>query len=242
MPDVADEVLQQLAPAGVLVAAINYGNPVLAQRAAGTGEPAGVSVALARKLGERLGVPVELKAYATAGLVANEARSKAWSVAFLAIDAERAADIAFTQPYVLIEGTYMVPEVSPIRSVAEVDRAGIRIAVGLKSAYDLYLTRAIGAAELQRWPTVEESLERFVADGLEAAAGVREALVDFAEAKGGLRVLPDSFMTIRQAMATPAGNAAAHAYLERFIAEQNASYFVARELAASGRGNVTVAP
>lgn len=242
MPDIPDDLLAQLAPAGVLVAAINYGNPVLAQRAVGTGEPGGVSVALARELGARLGVPVELKDYATAGLVADDARSAAWSVAFLAIDAERARDIAFTQPYVLIEGTYMVPEASPIRAVAEVDRAGTRVAVGLKSAYDLYLTRAITAAELQRWPTAEESLERFVSEGLEAAAGVREALVDFATANGGIRVLPDSFMTIRQAMATLAGNAAAHAYLEGFIAEQKASGFVARELAASGRGNVRVAP
>src|SRR2546423_8448447 len=128
---------KEIAPSGKLRAAINFGNPVLAQRDPATGEPRGVSVDLARELGRRLGLPVELVAYEAAGKVVDAVKTGAWDVAFLAIDPERAGEIAFTAPYVVIEGTYAVPADSPLRAIEDVDRDGVRIAVGAKSAYDL---------------------------------------------------------------------------------------------------------
>ena len=170
------EIVNELAPGGRLRAAINYGNPVLAQRDAATGALGGVTVDLARELGRRLKVAVDLVPFDTAGKVADSANANVWDVAFLAVDPVRANEIAFTAPYVLIEGAYMVPAGSALRRVDEVDRDGVRIAVGQKSAYDLYLTRTIKRAALVRAPTSEAAIELFGRDKLEVAAGVRQPL------------------------------------------------------------------
>src|SRR6266568_5375287 len=159
VPTVPPGVGSELAPSGKLRAAINFGNPVLAQKDPATGEPRGVSVDLARELGRRLALPVDLIAYDAAGKVVDAVKTGAWDVAFLAIDPERAAEIDFTAPYVVIEGTYAVPADSPLRTIDDVDRDGVRIAVGAKSAYDLYLTRALRHARLVRAPTSPAAIE-----------------------------------------------------------------------------------
>src|SRR6266851_7844279 len=141
--NVSPAIVKELAPTGKLRAAINFGNPVLAQKDPATGDARGVSVDLARELGRRLGLPVDLIAYDAAGKVVDAVKTGAWDVAFLAVDPDRAAEIAFTAPYVVIEGTYAVPADSPLRAIEDVDRNGVRIAVGAKSAYDLYLTRTL---------------------------------------------------------------------------------------------------
>ena len=139
-PVVSDPaVLHDLAPTGTLRAAINLGNPVLAQ--AGPDGPMGVSVDLARALAARLGVPVTFVTFPGAGAVSGSAGSGRWDICFLAIDPKRAEGIAFTAPYVLIAGSYLVPADSPIRSLEAVDRDGVRVSVGRGSAYDLYLSR-----------------------------------------------------------------------------------------------------
>src|SRR5213075_284112 len=142
------EAVRDLAPTGKLRAAINYGNTVLAQKDAKTGELRGVSVDLARELARRLGVPLELVPYDAAGKVNADATRNAWDVGFFAIDPKRGEEVAFTAPYVIIEGGYAVPEASPLRSVAEVDRPGTRIMVSKGSAYDLYLSRNLTSAQL----------------------------------------------------------------------------------------------
>jgi polar amino acid transport system substrate-binding protein len=147
------EAIRELAPTGTLRAAINVGNPVLAQRDPRGGELSGVSVELARALGSELGVPVQLVTFDAAGKVVAALGSDAWDVAFLARDPTSAAEILFTPPYVLIEGTYLVRDEASFRSVEELDRPGIRIAVGKGAAYDLYLTRALKHAELVRSDT-----------------------------------------------------------------------------------------
>src|SRR5471032_1057187 len=128
--------VSELAPSGKLRAAINYGNPILAARDPASGELRGVSVDLATELARRLGVPVEFVPYAAAGRVVEGVKTKSWDIAFVAIDPARAVDIAYSPPYVVIEGAYMVRNDSPIRSNAEVDRPRIRVAVGKGSAYD----------------------------------------------------------------------------------------------------------
>src|SRR5438045_356259 len=135
------KILSELAPTGALRVGVNLGNPVIAQADAAGGDPRGVGPGLGRELARRAGVPVRFVTYPTAGRMADAAKENVWDVAFLASDPARAADIAFSAAYVLIEGTYLVPTKSPLRTVADVDREGIRIAVGLKTAYDLFLTR-----------------------------------------------------------------------------------------------------
>lgn len=229
-----DRLRREFAPAGVLRAGINLGNPVIAQPGPDGGEPRGVGPALARGLAARLDLPVSFTTYETAGQLADAATQGAWDVAFLAIDPERAKEIAFTDAYVHIEGTYMVRADSPLRRVEEVDREGVRVAVGLKTAYDLFLTRSLEHAQLVRSASSKAAIAQFLAEGLDAVAGVKQALAAAAAATPGLRVMGGSFMVIRQAAALPKGRAEALAYLDRFIEDAKASGFVARALEESG--------
>jgi polar amino acid transport system substrate-binding protein len=217
--------------AAPLRAAINLGNPVLARKSPVDGELAGVSVALARELARQTGRDLALLPYDSAGEVVEACRDGAWDVAFLAIDPQRAAEIAFTQPYVEIEGVFIVAEDTPWRSLEEIDRPGVRIAVGRGAAYDLYLSRALKHAELVRAPTSAAALRHFVDHRLEAAAGVRQAAEAFAGSHRGLRLVETPFMTIRQAMAAPASKVEGLAALQRFLDAAIRSGLVARELA-----------
>jgi polar amino acid transport system substrate-binding protein len=238
-------VLAELAPGGVLRAAINFGNIVLAQRDPAGGAPRGVSAELARALARRLGVPIDYVAFEAAGKVVEALKAGAWDIAFLAIDPVRAAGIDFTAPYVVIEGAYVVPANSPLRAVEEVDRDGVRVAVATGSAYDLYLSRALKHATLVREASGPEALDRFVRDRLEAAGGVRQPIAAFAQARADMRVLPGRFMAIEQAMGMPRrGEARGEGlrYLRRFVEEMKASGFVAQALAASGQADAAIAP
>jgi polar amino acid transport system substrate-binding protein len=232
----------ELAASGTLRAAINFGNPVLAQKDPATGQPRGISVDLARELGKRLGVPVDLVLFDAAGKVFDAAKSDIWDVAFLAVDPARTGDITFTAPYVEIEGTYLVPADSPLRTIADVDREGVRVAVGAKSTYDLFLTRTLKRAQLVRAPTSPAAVELFLKEKLEVAAGVKQPLVEFARGRNDVRVIDGRFMVIEQAMGTPTRNQAGARYLRRFIEEMKASGFVAQALARSGQVDATVAP
>jgi polar amino acid transport system substrate-binding protein len=243
MTPVSPDVLQDLAPTGKLRAAINLGNMVLAQKDPASGEPRGITVDLARELGRRLGAPVELVPFDAAGKVFDALKNGAWDIAFLAIEPVRAAEIAFTAPYVIIEGVYMVPVDSPLRSVGEVDREGVRIAVNKASAYDLFLTRTLKHAKLVRG---ENGVELFLEDKLEAAAGVKQPLVEFAKTNPGVRIMDGRFMEIRQAMGTPKqryqGREAVPRYLHAFVEEMKASGFVAKALERSNQPDAMVAP
>jgi polar amino acid transport system substrate-binding protein len=238
-PDAA--VAAELAPGGVLRAAINLGNVVLA-RSDPTDGAAGVSVDLARELGRRLGLPVELVIYRTGGEVIPALERDAWDVAFLAVEQERAQLAAFTAPYVFIDGTYLVRHDAPFVSVAELDAPGFRIAVAKGAAYDLTLSRQLRFATLVRAPTSAAAIEHFQTDGLEAAAGIRPLLAQAAAAGPGFRVLPDSFSRIEQGMALPAGRPFAAQYLWGFVEAVKADGFVEDALARHGQQGVEVAP
>ena len=236
------KVLEELAPTGVLKAAINFGNPVLAQRNAETGQPQGVSVSLAVELGKHLGVPVEFITYDAAGKVFEALAQNQWNIAFLAIEPVREAQVAFSEPYVIIEGTYLVKDSSPFRKMEDLDQPGVRIAVGKGAAYDLYLSRTQQHATLVRAPTSAGAVDLFLDENLDAAAGVRQPLLKVAEANKELRVLDGYFTSIRQAMGVPVRCAAGAAYVRAFLEEQKANGFVSKALAASGQSDVTVAP
>jgi polar amino acid transport system substrate-binding protein len=242
MPDtVPDSLRHEFAPTGRLRAGINLGNPVIAQKDPAGGAPRGVGPDLARELAKRLGVGITYVTYDTAGKLADGVRAEAWDVAFLAGEPERAQEIAFSAPYVQIEGTYMVRKDSPLRSVGDVDRAGVRVAVGSKTAYDLFLTRNLKHAELVRSPTSLDAIAAFREDAsLGACAGVRQTLLMAAQEDAELRVMDDAFQVIRQASGVPKGRPEAARYLAAFIDEMKASGFVKRALEASGNGDVTV--
>jgi polar amino acid transport system substrate-binding protein len=240
---VPDAVRTELAPTGTLRAGINHGNPILAQKDPATGELRGVTVDLSRELAARLDVPLDLVPYDAAGKMTDALKTGAWDVAFLAVDPARAAEISFTAPYLEIEGTYLVPADSPIRTIDDVDREGVRIAAGAKSAYDLFLSRSLARAQIVRAPTALAAVDLFEADKLEAVAGVRQALATASARIPGSRVLEGRFMVIAQAAGVPKGREAAARYLRGFIEEAKASGLVARALEASGVENsATIAP
>ncbi|WP_251976295.1 transporter substrate-binding domain-containing protein [Salinicola avicenniae] len=242
MRDDSDErVRQQLAPAGELRVAINYGNPVLAQRGE-DGEPSGVSAVLARALAAELDVGITFATYAGAGDVVAAVAEDAWRLAFLARDPVRAETIHFTEPYVLIEGTYLVPASAPFQAVDELDRGDVQIAVGKGAAYDLYLSRALEQASLVRAPTSAAAIELFVERGLSAAAGVRQPLERYAAAHPAYRVLPGRFTAIEQCMALPVAHAEAAGYVADFLARMKREGLITRALEASGQSSSLAAP
>lgn len=239
---VSPNVVAELAPHGKLRVAVNFGNPVLAQKDPASGEPRGVSPDLARELGRRLGVPAEFIVFDAAGKVFEAVKRGEIDLVFLAIDPVRGAEIDFTGPYVQIEGVYLVPSTSPLQALGDVDRTGVRVAVARGSAYDLYLTRALKQATLVREPSGPEAMEMFARDKLEAAAGVKQAIDAFAAQRPDMRVIPGRFMVIEQAIGTPKGRPAGARFLRGFVEEMKASGFVAAALARSGRADATVAP
>ncbi|SAL27254.1 ABC amino acid transporter, periplasmic ligand binding protein [Caballeronia udeis] len=236
-------VLSAFAPTGKLRASINLGNPILANKDTVTGEPVGVSIDLARELGKRLGLPVDLVVFDTAGKSVEAVGDERADIGFFAIDPVRGASIAFTAPYVLIEGFYMVRNDSPIQHNNEVDSANTRVAVGKGSAYDLFLSRELKHAEIIRAPSSPAVVQTFLEQELEVAAGVKQQLESDAAKTPGLRLLGERFMVIQQAMGLPKsrGNAAAD-YLRRFVEEMKASGFVADALQRHKIGGASVAP
>ncbi|NWE79307.1 transporter substrate-binding domain-containing protein [Pseudomonas yamanorum] len=233
------QVLQQLAPEGVLKAAINFGNPVLAQRGEG-GEPQGVSVALAKALADELGARLELITFEAAGKVFAALADDLWRVAFLAIEPVREREIAFSAPYVIIKGTCLVAVDSPLTHVAHLDAPGQRIAVGQGAAYDLYLSRTVQHAELVRAPTSAGAVDLFIEQGLNAAAGVRDYLRTRVDERW--RLLDDDFMSISQAVAVPVAHTAAAAFVKSFVERQKANGLVKQALSRSGQSPELAAP
>jgi len=240
---VSPSVLEAFAPTGRLRASINLGNPILAGRDPAGGEPRGVSIDLARAFGRRLGVEVELVVFDTAGQSVDAVSQDRADFGFFAVDPKRAEHIAFTAPYVLIEGAYLVREDSPLRANEEVDRAGHRVVVGQGSAYDLYLTRELKDAAILRAPSSQAVMTLFAQQGAEVAAGIRQQLEAEVRRLPGLRLLPGRFMVIRQAMGCPRsrGDAAARE-LADFVEEMKASGFVAEALRRHGIEGASVAP
>ncbi|QWZ07267.1 transporter substrate-binding domain-containing protein [Nocardioides panacis] len=227
-----------LVPTGVLRAAINLGNPVLAQ---GTPEqPSGVTVDLAREVAGRLGVPLELVCFdaARASLAAmTDGRA---DLCFLAVDPARAEEVAFTAPYVVIEGVYVVPADSHLTTPADVDRPGVRVGVKQGSAYDLFLTRTLRHATVVRGA---EGVDVFREQGLEAGAGIRQPMTAYAADHPEVRVVEERFMQIEQAVGTSVDRTpGAVAFLRDVVEELKASGFVTDSLARSGQPGATVAP
>jgi polar amino acid transport system substrate-binding protein len=235
-------VIQAFTPAGKLRASINLGNPILAGKDA-SGAVVGVSVDLARAFAAKLGVELELVVFDAAGKSVQAVSEERADFGFFAVDPLRGETIAFTEPYVLIEGYYLVRDASPIRDNADVDQPQHRVAVGKGSAYDLFLTRELKHAQIVRAPTSPTVVQTFLDENLEVAAGVKQQLEADARNASGLRLLDKRFMVIRQAMGVPRsrGAAAAHA-LHAFVEEMKASGFVAEALERHGIVGATVAP
>ena len=239
---ITQSVRDELAPSGKLRIGINYGNAVLASRDAVSGKLSGVAVELARELGRRCELAVETVAFDSAGKMTAALQTHAWDAAFLAVEAGRANEIAFTAPYLLIEGTYLIPPGSVIHSIADVDRAGVRVGVSAGSAYHLYLSRNLRHAQMVEAENPKTTVDLLIDSKVDVVAGVRQALSANAANLKGARVFDERFMAIEQAMGMPHGRPAGLQLLREFIEEVKASGFVARALERAGIRGVAVAP
>ena len=232
----------ELAPHGVLRAAINLSNFLLVTGQSPSGDPEGVAPDMARAIAERLGVPVTYLTYKTPGELADAAMTDTWDIGLIGAEPERAEKIAFSPAYAEIEATYMVPPGSPVSAIEDVDQAGVRIAVTARTAYDLWLTRHITRAELVRSISLDSAFEQFVAQELEVLAGLRPRLMSDVQRMPGARILDGRFTAVQQAVGTARGNTASIAFLSAFVEEAKISGAVAAMIARHRVVGLSVAP
>jgi polar amino acid transport system substrate-binding protein len=240
-PQIPPAARAELAPTGKLRAGINFQN-VLLTTLGPNGEQGGVAVELVRELARRLDVPLEIIPYKSAGSLADAVTTGAWDVSVLGDEPQRAKQIAFAGALTEIEATYLVPAGSPLRSVGDVDRPGVRIAVGANSAYDLYLRRTIKQAQLVPIAGTAATFKQFAADKLEALAGLKPQLLEFAPTQPGSRILDGNFNVVRHTAGTVRGRDAGAAYLNEFVEDVKASGLVAKWIEKSGVKGLSVAP
>lgn len=238
-----EQARAELAPTGVLRAGINMSNFLLVTGKTTEGDPDGVSPDIARELAGRLSVPLEFVLFKSPGELADAAVEDVWDIGNIGAEPERAKNIAFTAAYVEIEATYLVPAGSPIQSVAEVDRDGVRIAVSARSAYELWLSDNIKHAQLVLAQGIDASFDTFVDQKLEALAGLRPRLIDEVEKLPGARILDGKFTAVQQAIGTKPDRKAGAAFLRDFVEEVKASGLVASLIEKHGvTGRLSVAP
>ena len=245
MSNISPAVQSDLAPGGKLRVGINFGNNLLTARDPVSRAPSGIALDLARELGRRLNVPVEIVSYESAGELADSARTGAWEVGFLGAEPQRANEISFSAAYLEIEASYLVPLGSPLQTIADVDREGVRVAVPAKAAYDLYLTRTLKHASLVRAAGADAAFKMFVSDKMEALAGLKPRLVVDHDNLPGSRIIEGRFTAVQQAVGTPKGSKGREAgaqYLREFVEDIKAAGLVARTIESNRVRGVSVAP
>jgi len=238
----SQQIIAELAPTGVLRAAINMGNFLLVTGKTPSGDPSGVSPDMAAAVAARLGVPVNFVPYAKPGEIADDAEKGLWDIGNIGAEPQRAAVINFTAAYCEIEATYLVPAGSPIRSVDEVDREGVRIAVADQSAYGLYLARTIKHAKLVMTQGLDGSFDIFVSQKLEALAGLKPRLLTDVQKLPGARVLDGQFTGVQQSIGTAKNREASAKFLRAFVEDVKAAGLVAQAISRNAVQGVTVAP
>jgi len=237
-----DKVRAQLAPTGVLRAGINLSNFLLVTGRSANGEPVGVAPDMAREIAASLGVPVTYVPFKTPGELADQAGKNVWDIGLIGAEPQRAATIAFSAAYVEIEATYMVPAGSPIKSIAEVDRKGVRVAVSARSAYGLWLENNLKNATLVQVSGLDAAFNKFMEDKLDVLAGLRPGLLKDVEKAPGLKILDGKFTAVQQAVGTAKPNVAGAAYLAAFVEQAKKSGLVASLIERHKVKGLSVAP
>lgn len=236
------EIISDLAPTGVLRAGINLSNFLLVTGKTPAGDPEGVAPDVAREVATRLGVPVRYVTFKSPGELADQAGKGVWDIGLIGAEPQRAETIAFTAAYVEIEATYLVPAGSRLKTIADVDSPGVRIAVAGRSAYGLWLDRNIRHAELVRADSLGGATEQFIQGKLEALAGLRPGLLADLAKLPGARIIEGKFSAVQQAIGTAKRNTAGASYLSDFVEEAKASGLIARLIERHKVRGLSVAP
>lgn len=220
------QIVSELAPTGVLRVGINLSNFLLVTGKAANGDPQGVAPDMGAEIARRLGVPVKYVPFPQPGPLADKVDTDTWDIGLIGAEPQRAEKIYFTQAYVEIQSTYMVPPGSPLKSIADVDKPGVKIACTARTAYGLWLERNIKNATLVWTETLDNSYDKFAAEKLDALAGLKPKLLSEVKRMAGARIIEGQFSAVQQAIGTSRKNAAAPAWLEAFAAEAKKSGFV----------------
>lgn len=242
MTDTTPAVLADLAPTGKIRAGVNYGNFILATKDRATGESRGVAVDLLHELGRRLNKAVEIVAYDSVAIMGDAAPTGVWDIAFLGSDPQREALMSFTAAYLEIEATYLVPGASSLRTAADVDRDGIRVAAPARANYELFLSRNLKHARLTSTQGGDAAFDLLVKGEVDALAGLTQGLLGLAPKLPGSRLVDGRFMGVQQSIAVPKGKDAGLAYLKRLVEDAKTSGLVARAIEKTGAKGVSVAP
>jgi len=235
------DLAPSLSPSGKLKIGLNYSNFLLVIGDDANGEPKGIAPDLGRELAKRVGMPFEFVKFDAAGKLFDAVKSAQCDVGFLGAEPQRADEVDFTNAYLEIPVTFLVPAGSPIKTIADVDRDGVRIAVSERSAYDLYLSRTLKKAQLVRTKGIPASYDVFMAQKLEVLGGLKPKLVDEQARTPGSRVLDGQITGVQQAIGAPKGRPAAAKYLREFAEDVKRSGFVARAIEKHGVKGVRVA-
>ena len=237
-----DKAKAELAPTGVLRAGINLSNFLLVTGRAANGNPEGVSPDMAHAIAAKLGVPVSYVPFKTPGELGDQVDNNVWDIGNIGAEPQRAQKISFTAAYCEIEATYMVPVGSPIASMADVDKKGVRIAVSARSAYCLWLENNIKNATLVQVSGLDAAYDKFVADKFEVLAGLRPGLLKDMEKAPGMKILDGKFSAVQQAVGTPKKNTAGADFLAAFVEDAKKSGLVASFIEKHKVRGLSVAP
>ena len=237
-----DDAKKDLAPSGKLRIGINHSNYLLVTPGSPQGAPLGIAADLGAELARRLGVPFEYVSFDGAGKLADAVKDAAVDVGFIGNEPQRAEVIAFSPPYLELPVTYLVPAGSPIRALDDVDKPGVRVSVSARSAYDLFLTRALKHATLVRSEGIPASVKTFAAQKLEALAGLKPGLMDEAKKLPGSRVLDGQVTAVQQSVGVPKKREAAARFVRDFVEAAKAEGLVAKAVERHGVRGVNVAP
>ena len=237
------QLLEQLAPTGVLRVGVNMANFLLVTGESDNGDPEGVSPGIAKAMADKLGIAVSYVPFVGPGEVADAAADDVWDIGNIAAEPERAKTITFSSAYCEIQATYLLPPESAFNSVQEVDSADCRIAVKDRAAYDLYLTENLRNATLVRTPSIDDSFDVFVERSLEALAGLRPKLLEQQKLLPGSKILEESFTSVQQSIGCRPGRALAAEFIQSFVKESIDNGLVASLIDKHGvTGRLTVAP
>lgn len=238
----SDKARAELAPTGVLRAGINLSNFLLVTGRTDKGEPVGVAPDMAHEIAASLGVPVKYVSFKSPGELADQAENNVWDIGLIGAEPQRAAKISFTAAYVEIEATYMVPKSSPIKSIADVDKPGVRIAVSARSAYGLWLENNIKHATLMPVSGLDAAFNKFVDEKLDVLAGLRPGLLKDIQKAPEMKILDGKFSAVQQAVGTPKPNTAGATYLANFVENAKRSGLVASLIERHKVKGLSVAP
>ena len=234
-----------LAPTGTLRASFIATNPVQGRVDPATKEATGPAPDLARELGRRLGVKVEIMPLPDAGAVMESVRSGKADIGFLALEAERATQVDFTDPYVNSGAAYAVRADSPFQKSADVDRPGVIVGGIAGQSPEVYVREHLKAAKVESLPSVPPNavLGKMLLDRkFHAFAANRTRMEEMVREVPGLRVLADDYMVTSQAIVVPKGNTARRQALNRFLADARKSGFVKSSIDKAKVAGVNVAP